>query len=316
MANSASKSRSTLFGTGAIAVVLMMCLLVSILAAAGIAGYQAGQGDQTRLAAEAVTAEIDSQYNLARTDLASGQLAQAQRRIQYIENVDPNYIRLPSLKAKLSEELAKNEDVAPIATPVFSQPTATPIANADTLSRDELEAKLDTAIANADWANMIELAGQLQRNFPDSDTSAANSAVYKALRDQGVAEVDGGLFEVGLFHLREAQAMGYLDAEAMQRLQWASLYTEGQSYWGKDWVRVIEAYYTLYQIAPYFLDTSTQLSSAYANWGAQLVAYGDYCGANQNYVAALEFGENAEWRAEQVALEAACTQGIQPTPAP
>ncbi len=314
MAKSASKSRTTLLNSGAIALVLVLCLITSILAVAGAAGYRAGQGDQTRLAAAAVNAEIDSQYNLARNDLVNGQIAQAQRRIQYIENVDPDYIRLPSLKAKLAEELAKTEDVVAIATPVFTQPTATPIANADTLSRDQLEAQLNVAIENADWANMIELAGQLQRNFPDADTTTANSAVYKALRDQGVAEVDGGLFEVGLFHLREAQAMGYLDAEATQRLQWASLYTEGQSYWGKDWVRVIEAYYTLYQIAPYYLDTSSQLSSAYANWAAQLVAYGDYCGANQNYVAALEFGENADWRAEQVALEAACTQGIQPTP--
>ncbi len=314
MSSSENKKRTSLLNSGFFAVAMITCLLLSIISVAVAAGYRAGQEDQTALAAQAISDEIESQYRHALTDIVSGNFAQAQTRIQYIENTAPDYIRLPSLKTKLREEQAKSEDVAPIATPVFSQPTATPIANVDKLSRADLEAQLNTAIANSDWANMIELAGQLRRNYPEAGEFDADSAVYRALRDQGVAEVDGGLFEVGLFHLRQAQEMGYLDAEASQRLQWASLYTEGQTYWDKDWTRSIEAYYTLYQIAPYFLDTATKLSSAYANWGAQLVGYGDYCGANQNYLAALEFQENAEWRAEQVALEAACTQGIQPTP--
>ncbi|HUS17156.1 MAG TPA: hypothetical protein VM536_19340 [Chloroflexia bacterium] len=288
-----------------IAIAALLLMLV-VLAGAAYAGYQAGLSQRVVKDQATQTADLANQYELGLQDLQAGRYVVAAERFEYILRLDPHY---RDANQKLADaRLALQATATPTPSPtVTPPPTATETheaADIFTLAQEQYAAQ--------DWDAVISTLSNLHAVDPSYEAVKANGMLYVALRSRGIARILGDEMGTGMFDLDQAEAIGPLDAEALNYYAWARLYLAATSWWGLDWRQSMEILQQLYVLAPYFHDTSVRLRTATINYADQLAKAGDHCTAAQHYAEAQALSPDTQLADKLTAAQAACAQT--PTP--
>ena len=251
-------------------------ILVLILVVGGAVwfGFGAGQSQRTTDALATQTIELRKQYDLGVADLAAGRFELAAERFEFILTTDPAYPGAADKLAEARRALNITATIAPEATPTL------PLVSGDPATLLALAQQADAA---EHWSDVITYLANLQALDPDYNTAVVDQLLFEALRNRGVARIQGDEMELGLTDLDQAEDFAPLDEEAANYRRWATSYLAAQSYWGVNWEQTVGILEELYLIAPYFKDTSTKLYQATLSYAAQLNVAGDYCSAAQYY---------------------------------
>lgn len=274
---------------------IVFILLLGVVGLAGAGGYWAGLGERSQRQTQAVAELMAEQYQLALDDLQAGRFELARQRLEYILSIDPAY-------ADAAERLAQ---ALPTTTP-----TATPVAGS--LSSAERLARAQAELADGDWDAAITSLTVLRALDPAYEAVRVDGMLYLALRNRGLARINGDQLEAGLFDLGRAEAFGPLDAEAAVLRDWAELYQTANSYWNLNWERAAFYFSQLYAAAPYFKDTYLKYFQAVVKYANELAAAGDPCGAAAQYELALGLQNDPDLADRRDEAEQACA--LTPTP--
>jgi tetratricopeptide (TPR) repeat protein len=283
----------------------LMILLLVVLATAAYAGYQAGLTQRGAQWQATQSAELELQYNLGVQELAAGRYEMAAARFEYILQLNPTYRDAGARLAEARHGLAATATLPPQTT----TPTPSPSPTASTAAAD-LFAEAQAALAGGEWDMVIDRLTRLHGVDPAYEPVRADGMLYVALRNRGVARIQGDAMEAGIFDLDQAEAFGPLDTEAVNLRAWARLYLAAQSYWGVNWQQSMIILQQLYLVAPYFRDTDSRLFRATVNYADQLVAAGDHCAAAELYAEALTVRADAAAAEAEARAREAC--GDQP----
>jgi tetratricopeptide (TPR) repeat protein len=308
-------------------VVLIGIGLLAILAlTVGVAiwgGYQSGL-KQHQLEAQATrSAELKTQFDLGVADLSAGNNELAQQRFEYILSIDPSY---PGAADKLEEakvvlQITPSATLLPIPT---MDATVTPVATGAGPDPASILAQAQQSSAGKNWDDVIQKLSDLRALDANYKPAEVNKLLFTALRNRGVARIDGKELESGIFDLNQAETLAPLDTDAKSHRLWARYYLDAMSYWGLDWKRTVDLLSELHTFAPYFQDTPARLYQAHLNYAAQLAAAKNYCDAAAQYAAAQALSPAPAVAEKQAAAQAQCvptpvgetgTPGTTPTPA-
>ena len=266
--------------------VLMIFLGILLLVLIGFGSMAAGSkaAIKERLFQEGTAAAQAAavQYDLALQDIATGNYARAQQRLEYVIELDPNF---PNAVDKLAIVLI---ELRTTATPTIA-PTPTLTPTPDTRSRDELYLHAQSALLERNWTAAIDTLLTLRKRYPDFNAVQVDGMLFVALRNRGVdriaflADLEGGTYDLAL-----AERFGPLDAEANNYRDWAELYIRGASFWNVDWAQAVNYFSQLALSAPNLTDASGWTSrdrylKALLGYADYLALNGDWCGAQTQY---------------------------------
>jgi tetratricopeptide (TPR) repeat protein len=260
---------------------LAILLAAVILAVAG--GVLAGTSTRTRQARATVEAQAREQFDLAISDMHAGRYSFARQRLEYVLSLDPEY---PAASALLEEALrGLNSTPTPTGTPT-PQPTAT----LDLPHAEQLFAQAQQQFIDKNWTGMIQTLVVLRVDAPDFQPFRVDGLLFTALRNEGVALIDQGKLEEGLYYLDLAKNYAPLDTHASQRADWAqlllNLYQAANVYFETDWEKAVDTFGQVYAMAPFFRDTPIKYPAALFGYGDQLMQEGKPCDAVAQFQAA------------------------------
>ena len=288
---------------------LILGLFLSVVIGFSIyGGYRAGITERDHLAATAQFLEVRRQYDLAIEDLAAGRPAMAIQRLEFILTAEPNF---PSAAQRYNDLQATVR--APTATPT---PLPTPTQVVTVQDAPKVLAEAQAAINAKDWETAIQKINALRFGAPTYQAAQVIKLLFTALRNRGVVAIKDGKLELGLTDLDEASKIGTLDTEALQYQQWATIYINGVSYWGLNWVRTTRDFDLLYKLAPNFRDTKARARDAHLTYASILIGKNDPCNAALEYAAAFAIENNSATDDKRKSAEEACkaSGGTPPTP--
>ena len=276
-------------------------ILLVILGVAG--GYVNGRVIRVQAQNTQVSQDLSAQFDLGMQAMAAGQYDVAQQHFQYVINQDPNF---PGAQDAYTQLLFKMK-ISP--TPVFtSSPTASPTAdqrNAQQIFshiQDLFSAKPQSF---QDWDAVVAALDSLRKVDSTYQAAQVDGMYYMALRQRGIAQIfaqpcQNINLEGGIYDLTLAERFGQLDGYADTLRTYARLYISGASFWEIDWTQAQFYFHQVYLALPDLMDSSCitaahRWAQATINYGTQLLAKGDYCGADAQYQAASTVGgpENA-----------------------
>ncbi len=285
---------------------LFAAILVLAVISAAAAGFQAGARQREDQFRATQTAELQHQYELGLSDLADGRYEVAAARFDYVLGLDP---RFPGA----AEQLAK----ARAAVNVTAAPRPTAIPTLPPSQQDDPSALLARAerLAEAgDWTGVISQLTLLRTVDADYEAIRVDQLLFRALRNRGLARIQGDKMEAGIFDLDQAAAYSPLDQEAVNFRAWARLHLAANSFWGLDWGRTVGILRELHLIAPNFKNTTRRLYDATLQFAAELEAAGDYCSAADAYAASQDLFNDPDVADKQRAAIDACLLGPTATP--
>ena len=277
------------------------CILLAVIAAAGLAGYQAGLAQRDKQLRATQTAGLKAQYDLALADFAAGRLTVAAERLEYILRIDPGY---PGAAEKLAQTQA--------ALQVTPTPTLAPLPTPASQSPADILALAQQAAEQGHWDAVISQLTALRAAAPDYEIVRVNAMLATAFSRRGVARILGDEMEAGIFDVSQAEVFGPLDDEAKNYRAWARLYLNAQSFWGVNWQQTLLNLQLLYALAPNFKDTAPRYYQATLRFAEQLSAAGDYCAAAEQYAIAQTLYLDQTTADTQATAQAVCL--LTPTP--
>jgi len=275
-----------------LATLLGLSFAAVLIAALGIAawvGYAAGLDQRDQQARATQSAELQHQFQLGIADLEAKRYSVAIDRFRYVLERDAQF---PGAAERLLQAQAALDVPATALAP-----TAAPVVTA----RGENPAEI--------------LALLLHTVDPQYEIVRSDALLFTALRERGIARINGEAMEAGIFDLDQAAAFSPLDETARSFRAWARLYLAGKSYWGVNWAVAADILGQLYILAPNFKDTTPLVYEARVNYAQQLALGGDACGAAEQYALALQVSEDATVAEALAAQQGLCAQAT-PTPEP
>ena len=303
-------------------ILLSFAALLVIAGASAFGGYRSGIFQRTSLEATQVALQVDEQFQLGLQDLEAGNYEVARQRFEYVIQLDPGH---PGVTEKLAEVLLElNTTATPTPVPT---PTLTPTI--DLRGAEELFSQAQLLLADKKWSEAIDTLLQLRKEEPDYQPIKVDAMLYVALRNRGAdkilnqADLEGGTYDLAL-----AERFGPLDVEASNYRTWADLYVTGASFWELDWGQASNYFGQLLLVAPNLRDSSNMTVTerfriAAIKYGDLLAENGDWCQAQEQYEAALNFGSDpaveptASWVTRECAEASEPEQREEePTPAP
>lgn len=289
---------------------LGLLALILIAAASAMGGYRSGINVRQVAAATQVAAQLQSQFDLAVQEIAAGQYNRARQRLEYIIQQNPGF---PGVTEKLSEVLLS---VNTTATPTVA-PTPTVTPTPDTRNVDEKFTAAQASLQNGDWSVAIETLLSLRKADPNYQPVWVDDMLYIALRNRGRDEIlKSGNLEGGIYDLTLAEKFGPLDAETKGYQTWAELYLRGASFWELDWSQAVYYFAQVAPALPNLRDGSGM--TATERYRLALVGYGDrfakdedWCGAAEQYAAALSLGTDPAVDEKYANALSACEGGTE-----
>lgn len=269
--------------------ILIMLVLTSI--GAGI-GYSSAL--KVRMAAE-TNQRLElatTQYVKAERDIADGNLDMANQRLQYIMTIYPAY---PGLEDKLKEVMVAMTLANPNAN--ITQPTPdaafTPVATKDTTAVSVLFPQAQNQLNAKDWPGLLETVNKIRNIDPSYEALKVDGFYYYALINNGIAKINSGHLEVGLYYFALASKIAPLYDETLTYSQWASLYLQAGSYFGLDYQKSAELFANVAQQVPNMIDVSGfSAKQRYVNSivgiGDELEKVYDFCNAAIQYTTAKD----------------------------
>lgn len=292
-------------------------LLIFLLGALGaFIGYQSAMKLRSSASAEQIATLATEQFMLGLQDQAAGNYEMALKRFEYVIQLDPNF---PSAQEKLTEVMLA---IAVSKTPTASAPTALPTftPTPDMRAEEEIFNNARQLINNQDWFKALDVLDTLRNKNINYRTIEVDGMYYTALRFRGLAKINAGALEEGLYDLALVERFAPLDVDANGVRSWARMYLTGAAYWGARWDQVV---FYFAQVAPYFpglRDASGTTAMeryriALYQWGNKLAAEGKYCEAVDQYEASFQIGPDATLEPTATAVYQLC-HPPEPTQAP
>ena len=272
-------------------IIFSLVALLLIAATSAYGGYLSGINERTNFEGTQVAQQVDEQYQLGLQDLEAKRYELARQRFEYVIRLDPNH---PGVTEKLALVLLElNTTATPTLVPT---PTLTPTP--DLRGAEELYSQSQILLADGKWTEAIDTLLKLRKDEPDYQTVKVDSMLYVALRNRGVERIlrEGDL-EGGTYDLALAEKFGPLDVEASNMRTWADLYKTGASFWGLDWGQATFYFGQIIVVAPNLRDNTNMTAAerfriASIKYGDFLTVSKEWCLAQQQYEAALNFGSN------------------------
>jgi len=293
-----------------LATLLGLSFAAVLIAALGIAawvGYAAGLDQRDQQARATQSAELQHQFQLGIADLEAKRYSVAIDRFRYVLERDAQF---PGAAERLLQAQAALDVPATALAP-----TAAPVVTARGENPAEILALAEQYAAVKDWSGVIAQIALLHTVDPQYEIVRSDALLFTALRERGIARINGEAMEAGIFDLDQAAAFSPLDETARSFRAWARLYLAGKSYWGVNWAVAADILGQLYILAPNFKDTTPLVYEARVNYAQQLALGGDACGAAEQYALALQVSEDATVAEALAAQQGLCAQAT-PTPEP
>lgn len=259
-----------------------------------ITAIGAGIGYSTALKAR-LAAETNQRLELATTsyvkaerDIVNGDLQMASQRLQYIMTIYPGY---PGLEDKLREVLTAIAIANPDAS-AAPQPTPdaafTPVPTKDTSEVRVLLPQAQNQFNSNDWKGLLDTINKLRNIDPSYEALTVDGLYFYALRNNGMAKINAGHLEVGLYFLAMAGSIAPLDQEAVSLASLARMYLTAESYFGINYYKSAELLADVAKNAPHMVDVSGVTSKqryveSMIGIGDLLMTSLDYCNAAIQY---------------------------------
>lgn len=265
---------------------LLIVLVGGVLG--GFLGYRAGLSLRMQEEHDQKVMTATRQYQLGLTDMEAGRYETAKKRFEFVINTDPNF-------PGAADQLAKAMLEASLALTPTPEPTPTIAPTPDLRGEQEMFANVEQSLANQDWAGAIAHIEALRTLNLEYRAVDVDGMYYIALRYLGVDKIlNQGELEVGIYDLTLAERFAPLDIEAVNYRNWARQYIAAASFWKIDWPRVIAYFGEIYPSLPYLRDSSgitatERYRQALVGYGDQLLMESNYCDAQLQYEAALNF---------------------------
>jgi hypothetical protein len=290
-----------------VALILILLIVIGVLG-----GYGSGMGARYAAQDTVVTGQNQDQFNLGMQAMDAGQYDIARLHFDSVIQNDPNF---PGIQAAYADLLLR---MLTSPTPTFTttpHPTSTP----DIRSAEEkfanvsqlLSAPADNLCAR-DWDAILSTLDSLRKVDPTYKVTEVDGMYFISLRNRGIckiypqgfwpgnvacttlnANLEGGIYDLTL--AEHFVGSGNLDGFADSMRTYARLYIIGASYWEQDWAQaqyffgqVMAAYPNIssYPCDPAF-SASRRWHDATIALADEIMAKGDYCGADNLYATAL-----------------------------
>jgi hypothetical protein len=247
--------------------------LLLVLAASAWVGFEVGQRQRDESSAATQVAGLSSQLGLAQADIAAGRNGWAEERLRFILSIDPDFPEAAALLDQIAAE-ARLTSSPPPPTPTRLPPSNDPAV---------ILAQVDQYLTDRNWDAAIEQAARLRTLDPDFEPLKVDQALYSALRNRGVARIQGTEIELGITDIDFAAQFSPLDQEAASFREYGRMYLAARGFWGLDWARTVDVLTELNAIGPYFRDANRMLYEARLAYARELEALGDNCSAAEQY---------------------------------
>jgi tetratricopeptide (TPR) repeat protein len=271
---------------------IFLILLLGTLG--GYIGYRTALQMRAAVSAEEIATVATEQFMLGLQEQAAGQYDLALKRFEYVIKLDPNF---PSAQEKMTEVMMA---IALSKTPTAAAPTALPTLTPtpDTRAEEEIFINARDLVNNKDWFAALDVLDTLRNKNINYRTIEVDGMYYTALRFRGLAKINTGNLEGGLYDLALVERFAPLDVDANGVRTWTRIYITGAAYWGVRWDRVV---FYFEQIAPYFpglrdrsgITANERYRIGLLKWGDQLAAEGKYCDAVDKYDASYQIGQDS-----------------------
>jgi len=275
---------------------LTATFVVGLLIVGLLGGYGSGLGQRVAAQNTQVMGQLDEQFQLGKNALDSGNYELAKQYFDFILLKDSNF---PGLQAAYVDLQLRMKVTI---TSVFSP---TPVVSPTPDLRGDIEiynAALQLLNSN-DWDGAIANLDSLRKTNPGYRTAEVDGLYYMALRQRGVEKIAAACQEVNLQggnnDLTLAEhfvGTGNLDAYAESLRSYARLYIIGASFWDQDWIQAQNFFSQVMTGYPNMSDSSCK--SATKRWyeatikRAELfMAAGEYCAAEEQYIAAFSISD-------------------------
>ena len=320
--------------------ILIMLVITAIGASFGYwSAMKARQIAETSERIERAT----TQYLMAEKDQQNGNLEMAQQRLEYIMTIYPDY---PGLTEKLTEvmlalSLSNPQTTATEETPVTA---VTAVATTDTTNlsilfqqaQDQLKtaqqqnsydrytcwdmkkAPEDRAIQP--WEALLITVNQMRNLDPSYEAIKVDGLYYIALRYYGIANINSGKLEEGIYYLTMAETIAPLDSDAESWKYQARAILIAGSWYGINWQNAADGFYDIYRNFPNAVDLSCKsVKELYSNSiegiGDTYMSAYDYDYAATQYQSANEIYPSTRLDGKiQLALEYFANPPATPTP--
>jgi tetratricopeptide (TPR) repeat protein len=291
-------------------------LILSLAAIGGFIGYRAALQMRSQANSAQITKMATEQFMLGLQEQAAGKFDIALKRFQYVISLDPSF---PGAQAKLTEVMMALAMLqTPTVTMAASTPTLTPTP--DTRAEEEIFTNARLLMNNKEWFKALDVLDALRNKNLTYRAVEVDGMYYTALRFRGLARINAGDLEGGLYDLALVERFAPLDVDANGVRTWARIYLTGAAYWGARWDQVV---FYFSQVSPYFpgMRDSTGMTAleryriALMKYGDQLSNAGKYCEAVDQYNASYQVGPDATLDATATAVYNLC-HPPEPTQAP
>lgn len=262
-----------------------------ILVAIGIlAGYGSGMGQRYSAQKVLVSAQNQEQYQLGIQAMQAGQYEVAKQHFESVIQNNPNFPGVKSAYADLLLHMQITPTLSPTPTPAVS-PTP------DLRSAEDRFKGAQASLKTGDWDGTISQLDSLRKIAPTYQTAQVDGMYYMALYQRGLSKIQASScaninLEGGIYDLTMAEQFGPLDEGADSLRTYARLFITASSFWDQDWVQAQNYFAQVMAAYPDIRDSSCVSASdrwrqATIKYADQLAAKGDFCGAENQYIAAF-----------------------------
>lgn len=321
--------------------VLLAGLLVMISA---FAGWNSGLSSARTNATATKNTDIQTQCEFTRTDVENGNMGLLQRRIEDLEKQTPAppclaeiiptatalyMLSLPTETPTPTETATPTITPSPEATELVDD-TATPTSlTEDTTSStvlgydlDALLSEAETQLANQQYQAAIDTLDAIMAIDETYQRTQIENMMFNAMTSEATRLFRAGDLQQGIILTGRAEAFGDIQGLNYERFI-AQLYLDAQRLKITNPAQSVRLFSRVAyeQGLTNYLNgqVMTELQEAYTNYGNILSENGDFCGARDQYTAALQLQppftniSRGDVTGKRDSAAAACTGGAVPT---
>jgi len=291
---------------------LALAVLLGVYAGVGYLGWQSGQQMRSEQAAREQIGEVARQVQFARSDIDLGNYALALRRLEWVDEQDPENVTAQELRLIAEAALSGPDEANPLPLPAPTEGVGpTPAATPDTEPSRRLR-QLEQLANDQEWAEAVAGLVAFQQTYPNVARRETDVLLFDVYTSYGVALLYTDQAELGLYYLRQAEELGDLPLEVSDQRQWARLYLSAISFFDVNWDVSIFYLRDLCLAAPFFHDACALLQEALVTYADQYATQLEWCPAETLYAEAYRINNGQEIARKLGAARTGCASATPP----
>ncbi len=309
---------------------LAVLVFVLLIVIGLLGGYGSGMGRRYSAQDTLVSGQLQEQFQLGVQAMEAKQYGVAKQHFDFIIQTDPNF---PGIKATYADLLNRMQ-ITPTLTPTLT-PTITPTPDLRATEEiyNQVVALLSAStpsLCERDWDSIISTLDSLRKADPNYHTAEVDGMYYIALHSRGVCKIYPQAYqpdtrcsdlninlEGGIYDLTLAERFGPLDARTDSLRTYARLYITGASFWDQDWQQAQDFFSQVKSAYPSLADSSCDSATerwryATLKYAEQILATGDICGAQAQFIAAfsVDSSQNEPYYPTATDIANQCGEGV------